>query len=68
MREQAIADAEAMRQTHVEWLEHLRPGIVKGEPHCVACAEANVASAIGNAAHHEACIAKYDNILEALRD
>lgn len=65
-RERAITDLRAMRQTHVEWLEHLRPGIIKDQPHCLACAESGVEHVVGDAAHHEACIEKYDNALEVL--
>jgi hypothetical protein len=36
-REQAIADAKAMRQTHVEWLEHLGQCDHMDQPKCVTC-------------------------------
>lgn len=66
-KRKAIADAKAMRQTHIEWLEHLRPGIIKGQPYCAPCAESGIERVVGDAAHHEECIARYDNILAALR-
>ena len=63
----AIADTQAMRHTHVEWLKHIGSAKHMDTPKCVPCAEQNMAAIVGDAAHHEDCIARYDNILAALR-
>jgi len=65
-RARAIADARAMRQTHVDWLEHLKPGIIKGQVYCQSCAESGVEQIVGDAEHQEECIARYANILAVL--
>jgi hypothetical protein len=65
--QRAVDDATRMRQTHVDWLEHLRPsGVLSGQPHCAECAKTGAAQIVGNAAHHEECIRAYDNILICL--
>lgn len=64
--EKAISDAQAMRQTHVEWLEHLGKCDHMDQPKCVPCAESNVAKVVGDAEHHEECIERYDNIIACL--
>lgn len=66
----AIREAGEMRQTHVEWLEHLEPvgkGKV-GRMRCDPCARAGMDKVVGDAAHQQDCIDRYDNILAALED
>ena len=58
-----------MRQTHVEWLEHLRPsGTIKGQAYCAHCAEQGMERIVGDADYHKARIADYDNIIAVLRN
>ena len=64
-QEQAMADLREMRRTHEEWLRHVTPG-PHGTERCAECAEGNVAAIVGDADHHKACIAKYDNALAVL--
>jgi hypothetical protein len=64
---QAVTDATRMRQTHVDWLDHLKPsGVLPGQPHCDHCAHTGAVVFVGDAEHHEECIAAYDNILTCL--
>lgn len=65
-REQAIADAKAMRQTHVEWLEHLGQCDHMDQPKCVICSREGMDKVVGDADHHRACIEKYDNLIACL--
>lgn len=57
-RERAIVDAEAMRQTHVEWLDHIE------NCHLPSCKEDQKIA--GDKIHHQDCIDRYDNILAVL--
>ena len=65
-RERAIADLRRMRQTHEEWLRHVTVGPDGKTERCPECAEGNVAEIVGDADHHKACIADYDNALAVL--
>lgn len=66
-RERAVTDLERMRQTHVEWRDHLKPRSKRRKgPHCGECAATNVEAVVGDVAHHEACIEAYDNALSIL--
>lgn len=62
----AIATIEASRLTHVKWRDHwLAVRAYHDGAECPRCErEAKVA---GDLAHHERCIAEYDNVLEVLR-
>ena len=56
--EQAIATVQHSRQTHVAWLEHIK------SCNCQEWAGRTV----GDAEHHRACIAGYDQVLAVLTD
>jgi len=64
----AIASVEEMRQTHVDWLEHLKPDtLIKDRVSCAECERTGMASVVGDAKHHRSCIRRYDNVIRCLR-
>lgn len=58
-RKLAIADAEAMRETHIKWRDHIRE--------CAGCqGSPEFLQAVGDESHHEECIDQYDRIIRVL--
>lgn len=58
--ERAIQAIEGSRESHVAWIGHNPDG-------CADCQRAAPGQLVGDDAHHQACIAKYDQVLNVLR-
>lgn len=58
--DQAITAIEESRDSHLGWIGH-------DANSCEQC-QAEPASSVGDDEHHQACIAKYDQVLRVLRD
>lgn len=62
--ELAIHDVQAMRQTHVDWIDHFAPD-GKHEIKCYHCPE-NIRELVGDLDHHRQAVAQYDRVLRVL--